>query len=302
MARTAALLGGALLLAGAVVYALTGGRSLPVGPASGEAAFLSSHWRLPIPPPGDPPPRFSAIERSLRPESCGACHPVQWNDWKTSLHARTMGPGVAGQLVEMRVNDPATAALCLTCHAPLAEQQPDDPAFDPALQRQGLVCAACHVRRHERFGPPRRDGSVDERADRTTLPHGGVTRVRAFLRSEFCSPCHQFGPEGLALNGKPLENTYEEWKASPAARQGLQCQDCHMPDRRHLWRGIHDPDMVRSGVDIALAQDRSRYAVGDEVGRSRRCSPSPRRGSATTSPPTSPPGSSCASRLWTPRD
>ena len=265
MARTAALLGGALLLAGAVVYALTGGRPLPVGPAGGEAAFLSSHWRLPIPPQGDPPPRFSAIERSLRPESCGVCHPVQWNDWKTSLHARTMGPGVAGQLVEMGVNDPATAGLCLTCHAPLAEQQPDDPAFDPALHREGLVCAACHVRRHERFGPPRRDGSVDDRADRTTLPHGGVTRVRAFLRSEFCSPCHQFGPEGLALNGKPLENTYEEWKASPAARQGLQCQDCHMPDRRHLWRGIHDPDMVRSGVDIVLAQDRSRYAVGDEV-------------------------------------
>ncbi len=23
-----------------------------------------------------------------------------------------------------------------------------------------------------------------------------------------------------------------------------------MPDRRHLWRGIHDPDMVRSGVTI----------------------------------------------------
>lgn len=38
-----------------------------------------------------------------------------------------------------------------------------------------------------------------------------------------------------------------------------------MPDRRHLWRGIHDPDMVRSGLDIALAQDWSRYAVGDEV-------------------------------------
>jgi hypothetical protein len=273
MARVAVLLAVAVLTAGALLLAVTGTSLFLTRPAggrpgeagAGDAAFLSWYWRRPIPFQGDPPAGFSALERSLRPESCGVCHPAQWQDWKTSLHARTMGPGVLGQLVEMRVNDPATAALCLTCHAPLAEQQPDAPAFDPALHREGLVCAACHVRGHERFGPPPRDGSVDQRADRSRLPHGGVRRVRAFLRSEFCSPCHQFAPDGLALNGKLLENTYEEWKTSPAARQGLQCQDCHMPDRRHLWRGIHDPDMVRAGVDIALAPDRSRYAVGDEV-------------------------------------
>ncbi|HXG02707.1 MAG TPA: multiheme c-type cytochrome [Candidatus Binatia bacterium] len=256
---------GGLLLAGVVVYALAGGRLFPTSPADGEAAFLTDYWRRPIPAQGDPPARFSALERSLRPESCGVCHPAQWSDWKSSLHAKAMGPGVTGQLVEMRTSAPSTAALCLTCHAPLAEQQPDGAAFDPALHREGLVCAACHVRNHQRFGPPRRDGSVDERADRTTLPHQGATRVRAFLRSEFCSPCHQFAPDGLALNGKLLENTYEEWKTSPAAGQGLQCQDCHMPDRRHLWRGIHDPDTVHAGLDIALAADRSRYAVGDEV-------------------------------------
>jgi hypothetical protein len=26
-----------------------------------------------------------------------------------------------------------------------------------------------------------------------------------------------------------------------------------MPDRRHLWRGIHDPEMVRSGLAISVA-------------------------------------------------
>ena len=29
-----------------------------------------------------------------------------------------------------------------------------------------------------------------------------------------------------------------------------------MPARRHLWRGIHDPDMVRSAIE---------FAVGDEA-------------------------------------
>ena len=28
-----------------------------------------------------------------------------------------------------------------------------------------------------------------------------------------------------------------------------------MPDRRHLWRGIHDPEMVRSGLAITARRD-----------------------------------------------
>ena len=51
----------------------------------------------------------------------------------------------------------------------------------------------------------------------------------------------------------------------PAARRELQCQNCHMPNRRYLWRGIHDAKMVRSGLDITLRADRARYRVGDRV-------------------------------------
>jgi hypothetical protein len=246
----------------------------PLSAMPGELEFLQRHWRRPIPPQGETPARFSPIERSLAPESCGTCHPAQFGDWKTSVHARAMGPGISGQLVEMTGSDPDSARLCLSCHAPLAEQQPPIPAarrtvtspgFDAALQSQGLVCAACHVRQHERFGPPRCDGSTASQAPGQSLPHNGATRTSAFLRSEFCSSCHQFPPDGFALNGKLLENTYEEWKRSPAARQGLQCQDCHMPDRQHLWRGIHDPDMVKSGIEIALRTDRPRYRPGQQV-------------------------------------
>ena len=38
-----------------------------------------------------------------------------------------------------------------------------------------------------------------------------------------------------------------------------------MPDRRHLWRGIHDPEMVRSGVTVVLVTDKSRYRAGEPV-------------------------------------
>lgn len=36
-----------------------------------------------------------------------------------------------------------------------------------------------------------------------------------------------------------------------------------MPDRRHLWRGIHDPDMVRAGLTITAEAGAARYRVGD---------------------------------------
>jgi hypothetical protein len=177
-----------------------------------------------------------------------------------------MGPGVTGQLADLWPTDAEAARLCVTCHAPLAEQQPENRAiFDAGLQGQGVVCAACHVREHRRFGPPRREQTAQASPPQASLPHGGATRTPAFMAAEFCSSCHQFEKDGFALNGKLLENTHEEWKASPAAAGGRQCQDCHMPDRRHLWRGIHDPEMVRSGVTLDVVTDRPRYRPGDQV-------------------------------------
>ena len=249
---------------------------LVAGAASGPERveeFLRRHWRAPLAPQGTPPERFSPVEASLLPESCGTCHPVQYADWRTSWHAAATGPGIAGQLVEMLETEPRSALGCLRCHAPLAEQAPlargDDgglvanPIFDAALHRQGLPCAGCHVRAHERFGPPRRDGTLASRAPRETRPHGGVTRTPAFLSAGFCRGCHQFEADGTALNGKPLENTYREWEQSRFARAGVQCQDCHMPDRRHRWRGIHDVEMVRSGVAIDVKAPSGRIRAGE---------------------------------------
>lgn len=245
----------------------------PPPEASGDdavAAFLQRHWQVPVPLQGPSPAAYAPLEASLHPQDCGRCHPQQYQDWQQSLHSRSMGPGVSGQLVEM---EPATATLCATCHAPLSEQLPqlehrgtyqDNPAFDARLQQAGLVCAACHVRQHQRFGPPRR-AELSPLPPDTVLPHGGFTESEAFQRAEFCKSCHQFEPDGLALNGKLLENTYEEWRQSPYAREGVQCQTCHMPDRRHLWRGIHDADMVRQAMDVTITPHAASYTPGEQL-------------------------------------
>ncbi len=226
--------------------------------------FLARHWARPLAPQGEPPVHAEAHGIDLTPGSCAGCHAAQFDDWRTSLHAHAMGPGVLGQLVNMAADARDEHQSCIRCHAPLHEQGESlvrtlsgtsDGAADTSsgggtpLHEQGLVCAACHLRGYTWYGPPRRDGSLPA-GDLSRFPHNAWQASPAFSDSRFCAACHQFEPDGYALNGKLLENTYAEWEASRHAREGRHCQSCHMPERRHLWRGIHDPEMVRQGVDI----------------------------------------------------
>lgn len=227
--------------------------------ADHAAAFLARHWQRPLAANGPTPAHFSPAEASLAPSACGTCHVRQLEDWRSALHSRAMGPGLMGQLQAMGAQARDEHQACLECHAPLAEQADHlvkwlatdgaSPAgADEVSSLHGLTCAGCHVRQHQRLGPPRQDGSTP--VPGLALPHDGWQSSGAFSDSRFCAACHQFTDDGPSLNGKPLENTFAEWQASRHAREGRSCQSCHMPQRRHLWRGIHDPEMVKSGLRI----------------------------------------------------
>lgn len=228
--------------------------------------FLQSHWAYPIPAQGKPPEDFSKLEASLDPASCGECHADQFAQWRSSLHSHTMGPGIRWQL---QLTDMKTAQSCLRCHAPMTEQlalfsqergwsgsRSAPPDYIPDnLHRQGLVCAACHVRAHVRHGP------VASRPDADRNVHGGFEEHKAYSDSRFCANCHQFKEDGPRVNGKLRENTYQEWLATDFAQQGKHCQSCHMPGRQHIWRGIHDKEMTRSALNVELAAQRSADGV-----------------------------------------
>jgi hypothetical protein len=244
-----------LAVAGAwVVYRTVASDHVPL---DATAQFLARHWAQPLAPQGEPPRGFAAIEASLAPEACGTCHEAQYAEWRTSLHSRTMGPGI---LWQFRVLSQDESNSCLRCHAPMAEQKaltalqhgwvnaPQGPVpsyVSSDLHLRGLVCAACHVREHQRFGPPPKKQNA---VQTTRQPHDGFVAEQAFRDSRFCATCHQFPPEGRSLAGKLIENTYEEWRTSPAAEKGLACQSCHMPEKRHIWRGVHDREMVANGL------------------------------------------------------
>lgn len=54
-----------------------------------------------------------------------------------------------------------------------------------------------------------------------------------YSTSEYCSACHQHRNE----HGMPFMDTYREWKESPYAKLGIECQDCHMKPDQEIGYG-----------------------------------------------------------------
>lgn len=207
---------------------------------------------------GPPPSSLAPAQASLSSAQCGRCHAAQVRDWRGSLHGAAGSPGLLAQTTRMR--DPAQVESCLRCHAPLAEQQPQlraahrggpeadrtyaaNPAFDAALQSEGVTCAACHVRGWERLGPPTVAPTLLTLASYPRRP------LAIYQRADLCLGCHQLPPRS-ALAGRPLLDTYREWLLGPYMPRGIQCQHCHMPNREHTWKGVHDPETFRQGIAV----------------------------------------------------
>lgn len=54
--------------------------------------------------------------------------------------------------------------------------------------------------------------------------HQTAIQSDLITKSEFCEACHQVA----VYPGIKLETVWEEWRASPAAKEGITCQKCHM--------------------------------------------------------------------------
>lgn len=160
---------------------------------------------------GPPPAGATAAE-------CGACHPVQHEEWSASRHASSgRSPVYTAMLPAVREAWGAGAeARCVGCHEPAHS---DDRV---------ITCVSCHAAVGNRRTA---DGAL---VLDTTLPPAGPfgdgepphgARPSTFLSApELCGTCHQV--TGPALFDEP---TYDEYLASPVAEVGLGCADCHMP-------------------------------------------------------------------------
>jgi len=198
------------------------------------------HWLDPFPDPS-------------KPHNCANCHGAIFDEWRGSGHARSAsnprylelidGRDANGQLFEnwnLRRQHPLGVGVCATCHVPTQADtdMPYEPRRVPGVAARGVHCDYCHKiaeaptdKLGTRFG---RDGlRLLRPADGDALFFGPLDdAVRAgesfghlplYSDSRYCASCH----EGIVF-GVPVYATYSEWKASPAAAKGQQCQTCHM--------------------------------------------------------------------------
>jgi cytochrome c554/c'-like protein len=219
---------------------------------------------------------------SLRAESCGTCHREIYEEWKTSIHAKAF----EDPFFQAYWKKDKNIWVCLNCHTPLENQQPTlitdiprervekavqepNPHYDPAYQKESITCAACHVR----------DGVILGPFDDSAAPH--PTKFDpTFRTAQVCYRCHNVvsGPAQF-YNVGPC-GTYAEYEGKYFMQErGFICQSCHMPEierpvarggpirqgRRHLWRGGHDPEMIKQAVAVRVQADPPAPKPGEQV-------------------------------------
>jgi hypothetical protein len=214
-----------------------------------------------------------AVLGKLRAESCGACHPQQYRDWQTTVHSRAW----TEPYFQVDWAFDGRQQICRNCHTPLDRQQEHrvlgfrdrakwdpvlapNPDFDPALQKEGVTCAGCHLRDGKMLGPGKS----------ANAPH---QTERFGNANEVCLRCHvvqgnrwdtfyKMPPCGTVAEIAATEGRLKKRSGEYAVRDvaGLGCVQCHMPEGRHLWRGGHDPAMVRTALGASLSQSSARSA------------------------------------------
>jgi hypothetical protein len=175
-------------------------------------------------------------------KGCSGCHPQQYAQWKRSLHALSHREPVYdfAFMTASRQSGKRLETYCGRCHTPVGVLDGEIPFAHRLVKRgdtqvsavadEGVPCDLCHTitghtaLQNAGFLASASDVKLGPLRDPKPVSHRAKYR-RLYRSAEYCGTCHQVvHPE----NGIELETTYSEWKASPYAKAGIVCQDCHM--------------------------------------------------------------------------
>lgn len=207
-------------------------------------------------------PHAAVFAESQYPSAveCGSCHPRVFWEWAASNHAYASISPMFHKF-EQAINTLASGTIgsfCVRCHQQVGTQR-GEPREQPLWERskvarEGITCITCH-RVNEQFykvngersvvpgninQPVYNAGTGQEYANVVagkseygvaTAPgesgrpiHGPAIKFEQISKSEFCVSCHQ-----VAVHpGIKLEVVWDQYRDSPAAREGITCQECHM--------------------------------------------------------------------------
>lgn len=213
---------------------------------------------------------------SLSARDCGTCHREIFREWAGSMHARAW----TDPYFHVDFKYDGSLQICLNCHAPLVNQQPDlvlgfrdrdkfapilapNPAFDPTLRDEGVTCAACHIRNGRIVGPFT-TGRAPHPVEHDPAMANGIKP---------CLRCH-------VVSGKRWDTFYTIPPCGTVAEieaggQTIDCVGCHMtpvvrpaaegmPARqggRHLFHGGHEPKRVKESLRVEHRLDNNGLVV-----------------------------------------
>lgn len=222
----------------------------------------NSHLLQSLDPDCDPHQELFA--ESLFPSAveCAKCHQQIFDEWASSSHAYAAVSPMFHKFEDTinRLSQGTLGYFCLRCHAPVATTvglRRDQAIWDgPRVFREGVTCIACHhvqevnvkVNGERRIEPGDLTAPVtgssngagveatikfkDHFKVKTDLQdkavgqviHKRVFQFQEISESTFCVSCHQVAVQP----GIKLEVVWDQYRASPACREGTSCQDCHM--------------------------------------------------------------------------
>jgi hypothetical protein len=229
--------------------------------------------------------------------TCATCHPKQYREWSVSQHAYAQLSPVY-MAMQMTINAKTSTTngdFCIRCHNQVGMNLKEPLSLTNLerhpTSREGITCVVCHrVNRNYGkvsgrlalvegdlfspvYGPTgdvelKRVLGLPEKYRVVTSskePGRGIhTRAERFFELTtpgFCGMCHDV----TLLNGFRLEEAFAEYKRSPAARNGVTCQDCHMGKEQGVASGYEQgPAAIVGGVPTTPRKLTDHYFAGPD--------------------------------------
>ena len=229
--------------------------------------------------------------------TCATCHPVHYEQWSVSQHAYAqLSPVYMAMQSTINAKTSTTNGdFCIRCHNQVGMNL-GESLFISNLDRhptsrEGITCVVCHrvdkaygmvsgrIALNEGdlfspvFGPkggqelervlsePQKYRVVTQRGESGREIHTEARKFFQLTTSAFCGTCHDV----TLLNGFRLEEAFAEYQQSPAAKNGVTCQDCHMGTEPGKASGYaHGPAAVIGGVPTDSRKLTNHYFAGPD--------------------------------------
>ena len=229
--------------------------------------------------------------------TCATCHPKQYDEWSVSQHAYSQLSPIymAMQRTINNITSTTNGDFCIRCHNQIGMNLNESMNISnlerPSASREGITCIVCHrvpnsygkvtgrfpVQSGDLFQPVYGPEGNEELERVLSLPqeyrvvtdkeqpgrqiHTEAKKFFGLTTSGFCATCHDV----TLLNGFRLEEAFAEYKRSPAARNGVSCQDCHMGKEQGVNAGYEEgPAAMVGGVPTSTRRLTNHFFAGPD--------------------------------------